>query len=503
VLGAGDIDRLLAEDDDEAAQYHKINRSLFRRPDTPQTERHAAHGTHVLDLAAGAAPWSGDPALDMPILAVQLPPASIRETSGRRMETYLVQGLRWILSEVLRQAHYSDAPPVVVNISLGSLSGPGDRHAFVADWLAFEVNRHARITGNARIRVVVAYGNARRGRLVARNEVRRTAPMQLIWRVQPDDRTSSFLELRAPQTQVAGLKLQVVPPKGSGLPSLEIDWPAPETGARLPGPIAAVSGSQEEGGQSHVLIALGPTAWSGAMPAAPSGAWQVRVQTSLIEPVLVTARVQRDDTPPGYWILGRQSWLDHPLAWDWDEELRGYIAPRRAEDAPGCPVTREGSCVAYAGAADPRILFVGSGRPVVGKPGSLRPTPYSAEGMQYFARPGESEGPTLLAKGDDGILLPGRRASGVPSGSVVRMSGTSVAAPQLTRALVSYFRTVPGPKSASPGVKALEEPERLFLSGATDWTDIDPRTGHGTLIDRSGRAADEPTETGALARDIA
>ena len=51
--------------------------------------------------------------------------------------------------------------------------------------------------------------------------------------------------------------------------------------------------------------------------------------------VRVTARVQRDDTPPGYRTLGRQSWLDHPLGWDWDEEARGYVLPRPAADAPG------------------------------------------------------------------------------------------------------------------------------------------------------------------------
>lgn len=487
VVDASEIDRHLSRDRDESAQYRKINRELYLPTDSALTSRHAAHGTHVLDLAAGAAPWSGDPMSDLPILAVQLPPASIRETSGRRMETYLVQGLRWILSEVLRQAHYSDVPPVVVNISLGALSGPGDRHAFVADWLDHEVKRHARVTGNNRIRLVVAYGNARLARLVARDEVRRAAPMRLIWRIQPEDRTSSFLELRVPQTQVAGLKLRLSPPEGSGLLGTEIDWPAAGTGWRLPGPLAAISGSPEEGGQSHVLLALGPTAGTGAMPAIPSGAWQVTVETSMIEPVLVTARVQRDDTPPGYWPLGRQSWLDHPLAWDWDEELRSYIAPRRAEDAPGCPVTREGSCVAYAGVADPRILFVGAGRPVTGAPDRLRATVYSAEGVQHFARPGESLGPTLLAKGDDGIMLPGRRGSGVPSGSVVRMSGTSVAAPQLARAIARYFLATPGAGNLHADPDLLEANERLFLSGLPVWGKPHPRTGMANLVAPTGR----------------
>ncbi|MBL9048750.1 MAG: S8 family serine peptidase [Tabrizicola sp.] len=475
VLGQAEIDKMLADGGDEVAQYRARNRSLFPMPDGVLTDRHVAHGTHVLDLAAGAAPWAGDELSRLPILAVQLPPASIRETSGRRMETHLVQGLRWILSEVLRQADHSDVPPVIVNISLGSLAGPGDRHAFLADWLAYEVARHARVTGGGEIRLVVAYGNSRLGRLVARGELRQSQAMKLIWRVQPDDHSSSFLELRADQSQVAGLSLRLKPPEGSGLPGLDIPWPVAGKGWRLPGPIAAVTASHEDGGQSHVHLALGPTAGTGPMPAAPSGAWLIEVRTEMIEPVRVTARVQRDDTPPGYPTLGRQSWLDHPLAWDWDPDQRGFLAPRLAQDAPGCPVTREGSFVAFAGADDPRILFVGAGRPVTGRRGELQATAYSSEGVQHFARPGESRGPTLMAQGDGGVLLRGMRATGVPSGSVVRMSGTSVAAPQVTRALARYFLTVP------EGARTPEK-ERQFLTGTPNWTTIDPREGYGTLI---------------------
>lgn len=477
VLGQAEIDKMLGDGGEEAGQYRAMNRSLFPMPDGVLTDRHTAHGTHVLDLAAGAAPWAGDAVSGLPILAVQLPPVSIRETSGRRMETHLVQGLRWILSEALRQADHSDVPPIIVNISLGSLAGPGDRHAFLADWLAYEVARHARVSGGGEVRLVVAYGNSRLGRLVARGDLRRSQPMELIWRVQPDDHSSSFLELRAGQSQVAGLHLRLKPPEGSGLPELDIPWPETDRGWRLPGPLAAVTASHEEGGQSHVHLALGPTAGTGAMPATPSGAWRVEVRTDVIEPVRVTARVQRDDTPPGYPTLGRQSWLDHPLAWDWDPDQRGYLAPRPVQDAPGCPVTREGTFVAYAGADEPRILFVGAGRPVTGRPGELQATNYSSEGVQHFARPGESRGPTLMAQGDGGVMQRGMRAAGVPSGSVVRMTGTSVAAPQVARALALYFLTTP--ESARTAEK-----EREFLTGTPDWTKIDPHEGYGTLIAR-------------------
>ena len=474
VLRGAEIDAHLAAGGDEAEVYAQVNRALFPVPDSALTNRRAAHGTHVLDLAAGAAPWAADPLSQVPILAVQLPPASVRETAGRRMEANLVQGLRWILAEALRLANGTDVPPLVVNISLGSLAGPGDRHAFLADWFTHEIARHARLTGGAQLRLVIAYGNARLARLVARDEMRRSHPLELIWRLLPDDHTSSHLELRVDSTQVAGLALELVPPPGSGLPPLTVDWPAPGTGWRLPGPLAAVTSTVEPGGQSVLLLSLGPTAAVGALQPAPSGGWRLVLRTTLAEPVRVTARVQRDDTPAGYRTLGRQSWLDHPLGWDWDAEARGYLAPRGAADAPGCPVTREGTCVAYAGAEDQAILFVGAARPVIGQPGAARPAAYSSEGVGHLARPGESLGPTLVALGDDGAALPGRRAAGVVSGSVARMSGSSMAAPQVARALLRYFLTTP---------TAVQSPqaERVALTGHADWGVPDRRMGQGLL----------------------
>lgn len=477
LLTGAEIDAHLAAGGDEAEVYTRVNRALLPATDGALTNRRVAHGTHVLDLAAGATPWGDDPMRAVPILAVQLPPASVRETAGRRMETYLVQGLRWILAEALRLANHTDVPPVVVNLSLGSLAGPGDRHAFLADWFAHEVARHARLGKGAKLRLVVAYGNARLARLVARGELRRKQPMELIWRVLPDDHSSSHLELRADTRLAPGLWLGLVPPPGSGLPVLEVAWPEPGTGWRLDvaGPVAEVVSQAEAGGQTLLQLTLGPTVGIAALPACSPGAWRVVLRTTEAEPVRVTARVQRDDTPPGYHTLGRQSWLDHPQGWDWDAEVRGYLAPRSASDAPGCPVTREGSCVAYAGADDPAILFVGAARPVIGQPGRTQPTAYSSEGVDYLARPGESSGPTLVALGDDGSMLPGLRAAGVLSGSAVRMSGTSMAAPQVARALLRYFLATPPEAQTEAG-------ERAALTGTSDWGVPDRRLGQGALV---------------------
>jgi hypothetical protein len=476
VLTEAEINKHLETGGEEAEIYRQVNRALLPQTDGALTNHRVAHGTHVLDLAAGATPWAGDPMLAVPMLAVQLPPSSVRETSGRRMEAYLVQGLRWILAEAFRLSNETDVPPIVINLSVGSLAGPGDKTAFLANWFEYEIERHIRMTGGE-VRLVIAYGNAWRQRLAARGELRGSLPLELQWRVLPDDHTSSFLELRVAYGMTDGLELTFTPPAGSGLPELVTDWPADGKGWSLPGPLAAVTSTTEaEAGQALLHLALAPTATMAPMSPSPPGAWRVKLRTTMSEPVLVTARVQRDDTPPGYRTLGRQSWLDHPEGWGWDDETRSYNAPRPASDGPGCPVTREGTCVAFAGAESSDILFVGATRPAAE---GVRPALYSSSGVRHLAREGESAGPTLAASGDEGVAVRGRLASGVLSGSTVRMSGTSMAAPSVSRALAQYFLTVPKEHRN----KALEQ---KFLTGE-EWSDRDLRLGHGVLISRTTR----------------
>lgn len=193
------------------------------------------------------------------------------------------------------------------------------------------------MTGGAEVRLVISYGNARLSRLVVREELRRSQQMDLLWRVQPDDHSSSFLELWVDVGMTKGLKLTLTPPQGAGLPPLDIDWPDVDTGWTLPGPIAMVAAVDEPGGQlAHLslapMVAIGPPA------AAPPGVWALSVRTTEAEPVRITARVQRDDTPAGYPTLGRQSWLDHPRAWDWDAEARGCVRPpARPRMPPAAP----------------------------------------------------------------------------------------------------------------------------------------------------------------------
>ena len=479
VLTGTEIDRHLDTHAPEAEVYSSVNRALYPLPDRAATARRVGHGSHVLDIACGAS--FDEPMAAAPILAVQLPPASMRETAGRRTEAHLVQGLRWILAEVLRLSDKNKAPPVVINLSIGSLAGPGDATEFLADWMAYEIDRHRRLAPKGEVRITGAYGNARLNRLSARAELRIRRPLALDWRILPDDRTASFLELRVDAPKTGGVSVRLTPPTGSGLPMLEVDWPQEQGGWRLDaeggkGPLAAATFRTEEGsGQALLHLALAPTQPDQGLARVAPGLWRLELATAHSEPIRVIARVQRDDTPFGHAPYGRQSWLDHPEGWTWDSYARSYTNPQPLVDgAPQCPVTREGTAVSFAGADRDEIYLVGALR----QPGDVqaaRPSVFSSEGADHLVRAGESIGPTLAAAGEVGGFLGGIRATALLTGSQVRLSGTSMAAPAVARRLVDYFRTT-RPEDRSTAA------ERAALVGEGQWDDeTDPRTGHGLL----------------------
>jgi hypothetical protein len=472
VLTGAEIDAILASGLGEAEAYAQINRALYPLPDRAATARRIGHGSHVLDTAAGAG--FAEPMAATPLLAVQLPPASIRETAGRRMEAHLVQGLRWVLAQVLALSNGAQVPPVVVNLSIGSLAGPGDATEFLADWFAYEIARHKRIAPASPLRITGAMGNARRARLAARAEARIARPVVLDWRLQPDDRTPSFVELRVDAQALPGLTLTLTPPPGAGLPSLTVPWQAARGGWQVTapnGPVAAVSFLPEASGQSLCHVALAPSRPEAPLARSAPGLWRLTVATAENEPVRVTARVQRDDTPLGHAPYGRQSWLDHPESWAWDGITRDYADPADS------PVTRQGSGVSFAACPAPEVYLVAALRP---GPDPLthdrqRAAEFSAEGVTTLARPGEAAGPSLSAPGAARGFLGGLRAAANLSGATARLAGTSMAAPAVARRLADYFRSTP------PALRSLDG-EHAALVGQGLWSaDPDRRLGHGIL----------------------
>ena len=141
----------------------------------------ATHGTFMLDLAAGADPLASDDAAmrAVPLLMVQLPPEAFDDTSGVRMQTHILQGLRWMIH---RRFATNLSDELVLNISLGITAGAKNGKSFLSQLIKREIERVAQHYGGRKtLEIVFAYGNAYDEGLIAVHPwlLRRRAPFRL------------------------------------------------------------------------------------------------------------------------------------------------------------------------------------------------------------------------------------------------------------------------------------------------------------------------------------
>jgi hypothetical protein len=453
VLTRADIDTMLAAGLrlEEAATYRALNRALLR-PGAPRlSERGTSHGTHVLDLAAGAWPEdAADPVRGWPLLAVQLPPEAVDDTAGTLLEPMLVQGVRWCLHEA---EAISDTAPVIINISYATFAGPKDGTKAVEAQMARAVARWRARTGRE-ARIVLAFGNARLTRQAARMTVAPGADQDIRWQLPPDDFTASYLELRSDLPGDMGrLAVNLTLPSGAvrsiGPLAAETWAPVTDAGGRdigrfyHVGPRVTAPGTVSP---AHGVLAVAPTEEAGCRPRAPHGGWKIGLTVQGGAPVTLRLEVQRDDTPMGYRLNGRQSYLDHPLAEGWDPETRDYGAP-----LPGCPITRQGTHSSFVTSSDPAILSVAAARD-----DTRGPSRYAAEGAAWTV-----PGPDLAALADRAPEAPGLVAAGTFSGSARSLDGSSAAAARVTRALALHLSagpSVPGPAEIAALVAEFGQP---------------------------------------------
>lgn len=431
VLDAEDIDAMIANGDERAC-YAWLNEELFPGDSRRETGVSTTHGTHVLDLAAGADPESGDPVSDWPLLGVQLPPESIDDTSGTMFESYLVMAMRWIL----RQARKVDrTAPVIVNVSLGVLAGPKDGTRFAEYQMAREAHVWQEATDQP-VHLVWAFGNDYRSSQVARMTLSaETPPQDITWRALPDDETASYIEIHCRGGRSDKLKIGLTTPSGdaSGLEVLapgEIRSLERPDGAALARiyhvPDRALD--PRTTCPSHYVLALAPTRGQKMQePEAAPGAWTVTVSAD--DTVDVLLQVQRDDSIRGSGIRGRQSYLDHPDAYTWDSDRAAYVKPTR--DGPICD---DGTHSAFVTVADPQVLSTGaarlSARVDQAAAENYRAAAYSGQGAEWSVA-----GPDASTVAAYGAFFPGVRGAGTYSGSTRRLGGTSAAAGRHSRAL--------------------------------------------------------------------
>lgn len=454
-----EIDALLVECQDEEEIYKRMGMWVGLNPTSKRARRaslarRVGHGTHVLDLAAGAEPGEG---LSIDILAVQLPYDVVDDWSGSKMPQALKNAVEWIQKQLISL----DYPPVVVNCSFGVHAGRKDGHEPVEQFLQTVIAGY----GDDRkddIAVVMSAGNSLQSRAVAEIGLAPGEARTLDWVVQPDDRSDSFLQIWADHQQDVAqtLSVQLVPPRdkpADSQPSLIGHYTAWIWQRHA----AARMYHQQIEQRERVTLALRPTGNSEPGIFAPHGTWKIIIKNLGRKDCAVNAMIQRDDGRRGEAERGRQSYFSDP-GYRRFEEPSGAVVNHLDADHSGY-VKRRGTQSAYATGTD-FIVVAG----VRGSDGV--PARYSSAG------PSRNEArrfdPDVAAVSEDSPAHPGVLASGIRSNTVGLLSGTSVAAPQVARLLAHAFSEGRSYEEAiSDGVSKIAENAEAQAS----------RVGRGTL----------------------
>jgi len=453
----GDIDRLLARyPRDEEQIYRKLglidHTSELRQP----LRAAVTHGTHMLDLAAGydlKSKAEADEANQRPIIAVQLP----TQVAENRSDTWLPQSLKRALDWILVKADELSAElssdgkrrrlPLVVNGSFGSLAGPQDGFGDVERRITQFVKTYRGDGPEDLCTFVLSVGNALQLRAAARMDVCPEHIGEIPWRVLPDDKTPSFVQIWLPRVEhVCGnaplqqVEVFLVPPRDMPENKLSsklgeaIEW---KIGNDVLARVYHQRFARPDGSRECITIAIRLTTDDQGGPVVPSGLWLIKIKNTT-ERVLhnIDLRVHRDDVGMFARTGARQSYFDHPEYERFDSSGRTINDERLDDQARDdklrrygswTRVTRQGTLSTYACAEG--VLAVGGYRR-----SDNQPAAYSSAG-----RVG-GRTPDLAAISEESPAIPGVLAAGTYSGSVAILSGTSVAAPQVTRALADQIR---------------------------------------------------------------
>jgi hypothetical protein len=357
---------------------------------------------------------------------VQLDWPTVRDTSGGSMAGHILDGLLYILS------HCQPSAQVAVNLSWGTLAGPHDGTALLEAAMDQLIDLQA-----GHLQIIIPVCNSYQGRTHANCTLQKGEQTTLHWQGLPGDSTQNFLEIWLPEG-AQGIEIRITPPGQPSLPALKWGesrmWLGGANGAAPNAqPLCALVYPKSVALGQHgtcALIAVAPTfAFQPSTSTAPSGRWQVTLSNTKDGAVTVDAYIERDDVVLGHHTGAKQSHFEDALY-----DTRGN--PDSFVDQPGNPtlIRRSGTFNSIASGA--KTLSVGGVRlsdgswahysPRKPDPDATRPT-----------RPGVVKVPDTEAYSDENPILVGVKAAGTRSGGVVRLVGTSDAAPQVTRRVLN------------------------------------------------------------------
>lgn len=416
----------------EDAIYRGTGVVDMTRASTQSAAFEAGHGAAVADLAAGFAP--DDPAArNHPILAVNLPPKITEDSMGTLAPISILASILFVISRARRLCRLVEARtgrpvgsvrlPFVVNLSFGLTAGSRDGSSLLELFMDAVSMQGAPDLGP--VRFVLPTGNHRLSRLHGRLR----PGEDLGWRLPPDDRTVTALEIWGPVLDTAPQqKMQVTLTAPGHAPattaftdiwqySLLTDAAGNEIARAYYTPRDLGGGQWREG----VTVMTAPTCPERlGEPFAPPGEWRVGVDAAA-PAGRYDVSVQRDEVIRGFHREARQSWLHDP-AYRVEDEA-GRLILTDADNGGSSRVRRSGTFNSYAGGR--HSLRAGAVERI------------DSRLISYCSFLPGDEGGDCLAPVDRAITQPGMLTRGRGSGSFGLMSGSSMAAPQLARWLAA------------------------------------------------------------------
>ncbi|MCF3974363.1 hypothetical protein L1965_11850 [Paracoccus sp. EGI L200073] len=419
----------------EDAIYRLTGVVDMTRQTTQSTAFAHGHGAAVAMLAAGF-PTSDPTGRRHPVIAVNLPPKLTEDSMGTLTPPLLLSSFLFVIHRARRlcrfiekrqgRDHGSVRLPVVINLSYGVTAGARDGSSLLELFMDAVSQSGAPDLGD--IHFVLPTGN---GRLERLSGVLSPGD-ELGWRLPPDDRTMTPLEIWGPTR--AGLESEL----------MQIVLTAPghnPVATAFSGPwqyqtLVSDGAGQEIARAYYTPRLVGDNRWREGItvminptcperlgePFAPPGNWRIAIAGSAPAGEYEIC-VQRDEVIRGFRSGARQSWLIDPAYRVHDEA--GRLILTDAENGGAPKVLRSRTLNAYAGGR--RSLRAGA---VDAQRRSL---------ISYCSLLHDGQGGDCLAVVDCAITQPGMVVSGRSSGAFGLLSGTSLAAPQLARWLATQL----------------------------------------------------------------
>ncbi|GER23470.1 hypothetical protein NCCP1664_19660 [Zafaria cholistanensis] len=239
-----------------------------------------AHGTHVMDIAAGNGRGTGVPGVapEADLIFVDVANSDIPWSGSQVVGSNFGDSVQLLeaLAFVFRQA---GSTPCAVNVSLGTNGGPHDGSTLVEQGID-------RLLAQAPNRsVCIAASNSYADGIHAAGTVPAGGSHELAWVVAPGDQTQNELELWYPGT--AALRLELVSPQGQSVGILE---PGESGTASQGGQVvlfAANRLSDPNNGDNTIGVFLAPRV--------SPGRWVLRLTAATGDPVPFHAWIERDD----------------------------------------------------------------------------------------------------------------------------------------------------------------------------------------------------------------